>query len=123
MEAHVLSTYPEEGCGVLIGGKNKKVEKIIPLKNVFPESRERRFSFDPFEFLKAEKQAQKEGLEVIGIFHSHPHHPAYPSSFDLERSWPFYSYLIFSVSKGKILNKNSFILEGKQFEKEEIKLA
>jgi len=37
---------------------------------------------------------------VLGFFHSHPDHPAVPSAFDLERAWPYYSYLIVSLARG-----------------------
>ena len=39
----------------------------------------------------------KENLDILGFYHTHPNHPAIPSSFDINASWPFYSYVILSV--------------------------
>jgi proteasome lid subunit RPN8/RPN11 len=39
-------------------------------------------------------------LDVVGWYHSHPDHPAWPSEFDREHAWPWYSYIIVSVDKG-----------------------
>ena len=38
------------------------------------------------------------GLEVVGFFHSHPNHPATPSTFDRERAWGSYVYVIVHVT-------------------------
>jgi len=60
--------------------------------------------------LEAERQARAEGLDVLGIVHSHPDHPAEPSSFDLEHAWPYYSYMIVSVSGGAAADQRSWRL-------------
>ena len=39
---------------------------------------------------------------MLGIFHSHPDHPALPSAFDLEHAWPYYSYVIVSVLQREV---------------------
>ncbi len=68
MERHVLSTYPEEGCGVLIGSKKGTpiIVDVIPLKNVASELRTRRYRFDPLEFMKASEVAEEDGIRYSG---------------------------------------------------------
>jgi len=47
---------------------------------------------------------------VVGFFHSHPDHPASPSAFDLEHAWPYYSYLIVSVGRGRVADARAWRL-------------
>jgi proteasome lid subunit RPN8/RPN11 len=52
----------------------------------------------PRDVLRAERLAGEQGLELLGWYHTHPDHPARPSEFDREHAWPWYSYLILSVT-------------------------
>lgn len=78
--------YPNEGCGLLLGplGKDREVTQIVKLHNVLlDEGRGRfNFSFSPKEFMEAQLAAEKQNLDVVGIFHSHPDHPPRPSPTD-----------------------------------------
>ncbi len=103
IHAHLCGAYPEEGCGVLLGreaGQWREVERVMGFDNRREDSRANRYLIAPEQFLEADRAAREAGLEVIGIFHSHPDHPAAPSAFDLEHAWPYYSYLIVSVERG-----------------------
>jgi proteasome lid subunit RPN8/RPN11 len=103
LHAHLAAAYPGEGCGVLVGldrGGARRIERAIGCANLAPETPERRYLIAPGEFLAADHAARADGLEVLGFFHSHPDHPALPSAFDLERAWPYYSYLIVSLAGG-----------------------
>ncbi len=113
MSQHVLATYPEEGCGVLIGSKEKSyvVHDALPLKNVAAEMRNRRYRLDPLEFLKISKSVEANGHQVIGIFHSHPHHPSVPSEYDLNNAWPNLSYVILAIDGQKVKSIQSWRLE------------
>ena len=72
---------------------------------------------DPLDYLKAERFAEKEGLTIIGIYHSHPDHPAIPSLYDLEFAQPFFSYFIHSITSGKMTDTKSYrLLHGKFIE-------
>ena len=104
IHAQLSQAYPEEGCGVMLGnvqGESRDVERVIVFENQREDSRHNRYLISPAQLLAAEKEARANGLEVIGFFHSHPDHPACPSAFDLEHAWPYYSYLIVSVERGK----------------------
>jgi proteasome lid subunit RPN8/RPN11 len=103
LNAHLAAAYPGEGCGVLVGreqGGGRRIERAIGCANLAVETPEQRYLIAPGEFLAADHAARGDGLEVLGFFHSHPDHPAVPSAFDLERAWPYYSYLIVSLAHG-----------------------
>lgn len=76
---------PYESCGVLIGtthGNIANVEKVIPITNI----RRTRVSFelDPIQFYNAWRDAENNGRDIVGIYHTHPNYPAVPSLWDRE---------------------------------------
>jgi proteasome lid subunit RPN8/RPN11 len=73
---------------------------LFPLLNRREDSPRNRFSVTAADVLDAEKAARKQGMEVVGWYHSHPDHPAQPSEYDREHAWPWYSYVIVSVNGG-----------------------
>jgi proteasome lid subunit RPN8/RPN11 len=108
--------YPDECCGILLGklevDKSKTVYSLLPVSNAREEKdKHNRFLITPDELMRAEFHARKNKLDVLGFYHSHPDHPAAPSGFDLEHAWPFYSYIIVSVAKGKAEDFTSWELE------------
>jgi proteasome lid subunit RPN8/RPN11 len=80
------AAYPFEGCGLLLGplAKERQVQRIVMLRNVLRDEGRGRFdfSFSPKEFMEAQMAAEKQNLDVVGIFHTHPDHPAIPSKTD-----------------------------------------
>lgn len=128
VHSHLCRAYPEEGCGVLLGrdlGGDREVERVVGFDNVREDSRHNRYLIAPEQFLAAEREARRLGLDVIGFFHSHPDHPSRPSAFDLEHAWPFYSYLIVSVERGRVKDAHSWRLtdDRSRFETEDLELA
>ncbi len=102
---HGQQDYPFECCGALLGSSDndsgKTVRRVLPISNARSGTeKHNRFTILPEEMLRCELQAQKENMEVLGFYHSHPDHPAEPSEYDREHAWPFYSYIIVSVQKG-----------------------
>lgn len=113
MNAHLLSTYPEEGCGVMLGTEQqgtREVVRVIAFENRREDSRHNRYTIAPEQFLAAEQSARASGLDLLGFYHSHPDHPARPSAFDLENAWPYYSYVIVSVEQGRVADTRSWRL-------------
>jgi proteasome lid subunit RPN8/RPN11 len=106
--------YPEEGAGLILGradGRSRRATGLIHRPNSFaPESRGRRYAIDPRQMMEAEDQAESLGVDIVGVFHSHPDHPARPSDFDLAWAMPWYSYIITSVSQGKAIESRSWRL-------------
>jgi proteasome lid subunit RPN8/RPN11 len=114
IRAHLESVYPDEGAGFLLGyqdGELRTVESALPQPNEFEEDqRGRRYLIEPKDMLAAEKYADEHGYQILGIFHSHPDHPAEPSSYDLEWSLPWFSYVITSVESGKAVTTRGWRL-------------
>jgi len=101
---HVRSSYPEEGCGVLIGkvdGEERSVVKVRSTRNTHPDRRNR-YTIDPVTIFHAERGAESEGLELIGVFHSHPDRPVEPSGHDRDGAWGSLTFMIIAVSKGVV---------------------
>ncbi len=122
--AHVEKAYPEEGAGFLIGEEGQ-VQEIIALSNAREDgARHNRFLFTPEDYLKAELQAERLGLSLIGVFHSHPDCPNIPSEYDREWAQPFFSYIITRVDQGKAVNSRSWkLLEDRsKYEEEQIEI-
>jgi len=125
MNAHVEKAYPEEGAGFLIG-EGSEVKEIVPLSNSREDgARHNRFLFTPQDFLQAELKAERLGLDLIGVFHSHPDCPNVPSDYDREWAQPFFSYIITRVDNGKAVNSRSWkLLEDRSnYEEEEIEIS
>ncbi|MBI5560102.1 MAG: M67 family metallopeptidase [Deltaproteobacteria bacterium] len=121
---HSKEAYPHECCGVLAGKieEGKKVVRVYRARNTNEERSCDRYSLDPSELLKIEKDAKAGGFDIIGIYHSHPDHPARPSTFDRERGWPEYSYIIVSVRGGRDTEVKSwtFAEKNEPFREEDI---
>ena len=125
MNAHVERAYPEEGAGFLIG-KEGEVREILALSNSREDgARHNRFLFTPEDYLQAEMKAEALGLDLIGVFHSHPDSPNIPSEYDREWAQPFFSYIITRVDQGKAVNSRSWRLveDRSRYEEEEIKIT
>jgi proteasome lid subunit RPN8/RPN11 len=96
--------HPVEACAMLFGELSKNeaaVEKVEVAENRLRSTT--RFEVDPAKVAAAITEAEKEGYEFIGLFHSHPA-PAAPSSVDLKymRLWGDALWLILSSTDGKL---------------------
>ncbi len=110
---HGRESYRDEACGVMLGrvhGELKDVLSVAPLVNSRKDERHRRFVVTPEDYRRAEAEAASRRLTLVGFYHSHPDHPAYPSSYDLEHAFPYFSYVIVSVRNGEPGQLRSFVL-------------
>jgi len=124
MVAHAQDTYPNECCGAMLGmidGERKNVSVAIELDNAFDGGQEERYELRPEDLLQADREARRQGMDLIGIFHSHPDCDAYFSETDLKNSCPWYSFVVLSVKRGAFDHANSFLPNAEQTaaEKEE----
>ncbi|MGB4872225.1 MAG: M67 family metallopeptidase, partial [Candidatus Promineifilaceae bacterium] len=116
MKAHGAKSYPFEGCGLLLGRTENGVnivEGILPAANTWPVEGEKpvRFQISADDMLKAEMEAMRRDLDIIGVFHSHPDHPPVASPRDLAwATWPGYSYIITQVWEGEATYSQSWQL-------------
>lgn len=112
---------PIEACALLFGKTSKTtylVKKVVVATNVLNSTVE--FAINPQFFVVELKKAEKEGLELIGFFHSHPA-KAYPSAVDLEnmKLWTNTLWLIFSLTEDEIA---AYMLQYNVLEKIELKI-
>lgn len=104
IRSHGEAGYPEEICGFLLGtvrdGSNV-VSDIARVDNEQDTNRERRYLIPPDAFREAQRTAAERDLNIVGIYHSHPDHPAQPSETDLQQAtFSGYTYAIVSVAGG-----------------------
>ncbi|MGE0462669.1 MAG: M67 family metallopeptidase [Vicinamibacterales bacterium] len=99
IRAHGREVYPHECCGAMLG-RDGEVTEAWPLPNTTEEGPRRRFLVRPADYRAAEERARRNGVELLGFYHSHPDHPARPSQYDLDHAWPVFSYVILSVVDG-----------------------
>ena len=97
------SQNPNESCALLFGNKENDqlvVKEVFPAENI--EDSPVNFTISNEQLIRGYDEAEKKGLEVIGIFHSHPNSEPYPSETDKKFmeinpvAWVIYS----DISKG-----------------------
>jgi proteasome lid subunit RPN8/RPN11 len=122
---HAAVAYPQECCGLIVGkisGETKQTIAVYPMPNTWTEdvttpsshSMRDRYAIDPAAMLDVIKQSRSQGLEIIGIYHSHPDHPAIPSECDRQLAWSHYAYLIVSVDRGEPVTQLCWCLDRQQ---------
>jgi len=88
------------------GGASASI--AVPLENAYHGSQKDRYQIRPEDLLAADRQARRAGLELIGIYHSHPDCDAYFSETDLKNSCPWYSFVVVSIREGRFDHAKSF---------------
>lgn len=112
MVSHAEQMYPHECCGAMLGhidGDKKTITEAVPLENASTGERRQRYELRPEDLIRAEQSARDRGLDLIGIFHSHPDCDAYFSETDLRNSCPWFSFVVLSIKSGKFDHANSFL--------------
>lgn len=98
MLAHAAFCHPDECCGLLAGDGGGLVRFVYALTNAEPSPIT--YTIDAREHFGALQHAERNGWELIGAFHSHPHGPPRPSATDLARAAePDWAYVIVSEQR------------------------
>ena len=112
---HAKRESPLECCGIL-SGKEKTVQKAFELKNT--EESPVLYSMSPQEQIKAFEEMEKESMDMIAIYHSHPHTIPFPSETDVKLTfYPDVSSIIISLKE-----KENPVMKAFQIRKEAIYL-
>ena len=119
-----LQTFPDECCGFFFGRETDEgriVTRSVVVNNSKEGDRRRRFEIAAKDYLHAERFADENDLQLLGVYHSHPNHPAIPSEHDRVAAQPYFSYIIVSVMENQIADIRSWQLNDNfQFEEEKI---
>ena len=110
--------HPDEVCGLLIGKREAASFEVVRAtlsRNLETDRTKDRFILSPDDWVAAENQARNDGLDVIGVWHTHPDHPAEPSSTDLAAAWEEYAYVILSVKSDGVVDLRSWQLQRESF--------
>ncbi|MFA5565973.1 MAG: M67 family metallopeptidase [Acidimicrobiia bacterium] len=112
MVAHAFDGLPNEACGLLIGNPaTSEVSSFYPTANAANSSKV--YTVAPLDHLKADRVAEEQGLEIIGVMHSHTHTTAYPSPTDVAQAPdPGWHYLIVSLRESEPALRSYRIEEG-----------
>lgn len=108
--------YPAECCGLLIGRAAEEryfVASAYPCRNLKADEAAR-YEVDPRDFLRADRLAREQGLDVIGAYHSHPDQPPAPSPVDAREALQGFVYVIVEVRAGKASELRSWLCTGDQ---------
>ena len=113
MYIHAETVYPEECCGFLFGAEVdgfRKIIDVVEVPNQESSRRDHRFLISPRYYRKAEAHARKQGMKLLGFYHSHPDHKALPSQYDIEHGLPWFVSVIISVTGGTASHMTAWVL-------------
>ncbi len=126
LETWIGGGYPEETCGLLIGRSHlgrTEAARATHARNLARERARDRYDLDPQDYLAADVAAREAGLEIVGVWHSHPDHPAEPSETDRMAAWEGWSYVIVEVTQAGARTLRSWRLSGERFVEEPVSSA
>jgi len=115
--------YPFEACGLLLGchvERRTEVVEVREARNLDVTRARDRYELDPADHLAAEDAARARGLDVVGVWHSHPDHAARPSTTDRVHARSGWSYAIVAVDARGAYELRAWRLERQRFVEEEV---
>jgi len=99
MVNHALREAPLECCGIL-AGKGRTVRRMYEMRNT--DGSRTTYLMPPEEQLEVFREIEKEGLDMVAIYHSHPHTIPFPSERDVRLAfYPEVAYIIISLKEGR----------------------
>jgi proteasome lid subunit RPN8/RPN11 len=109
---HAYGGLPDEACGLLAGEPGSDTATVFyPCRNAAASSRV--YTVDPRDHLRADRDAEGRGLEIIGVVHSHTHTEAYPSPTDVAQApVPSWHYVIVSLKRESPVLRSYRIVDG-----------
>lgn len=114
--AEAEKAKPAEACGLLAGELDGiDVQAVYPCRNAAPaEKQDLIYELDSTDFLKADREAQGNGWEIIGVYHSHTHTEALPSPTDIAQAPdPSWHYILVSLRLPTPVVRSFSIVDGK----------
>jgi proteasome lid subunit RPN8/RPN11 len=99
MAAMAYAAYPLEGCGLLVGHLSSgRVERFVRCRNAAESAKV--YTLEPLDHLRAERAAESDGLDIVGVVHSHTHSEPFPSPTDVTQAPdPAWHYVIVGLKR------------------------
>lgn len=112
MVRHATEELPNEACGLLAGVLGDDiVSAVYPCTNA--EASPVIYTLDPLDHLRAARDADRHGWEIVGVYHSHTHTEAYPSPTDVTKAPdPEWHYVLVSLLDDEEVVRSFHIVEG-----------
>jgi proteasome lid subunit RPN8/RPN11 len=112
MIAHAFDCLPEEACGLMAGDYGgTAAPRFFPCRNAAASAK--LYTVDTRDMLRADREAEDDGMEIVGVMHSHTHTDAYPSPTDIgqavDSNW---HYLIVSLKYDDPVVRSYHIADG-----------
>ncbi len=112
IEAWAVESHPRESCGLLIGTRSPGRTLVLDVSRARNlDHAADRYTIDPIDFLAADTDARASVLEVVGVWHSHPHGGAVPSAIDRAEAHVGWSYVIVATLPGHAWDLRSWRLD------------
>ncbi|MCS6989396.1 MAG: M67 family metallopeptidase [Chloroherpetonaceae bacterium] len=115
VKAHAKAAYPEECCGLLIGCYEEErgirrniVRYVAPCANRWFGDRTQGFEIPAYQRYDIEMTAKELGLSVVGAYHSHTLHGAFPSADDCDSMAIYQTMLIVAVKMGVVQEARAY---------------
>ena len=113
MVGHCLDGLPLEACG-LLGGQPNPARALVCYPTGNAAASAKLYTVEPRDFLRADRDAEGRGMEIIGVFHSHTHTDAYPSPTDVAQAPdPGWHYVLVSLRDIAPVVRSFRIVDGK----------
>ena len=110
--AQALDEAPLECCGLLAGDPaTGEVRRYFRCTNAAASARV--YTVEARNQLRATRTAEDDGLDIIGVLHSHTHTPPYPSRTDITQAPdPTWHYAIISLADAEPSLRSFRIVDG-----------
>lgn len=114
--------YPLEACGLIAGPESGDFAvRFYPCRNTAESAKV--YTIDPADHLRAERDAEDRGWEIVGVVHSHTHTEPYPSPTDVAQAPdPTWHYVIVSL-KRDVPELRSYRIVAGEIQEEQVELA
>ena len=112
MVAHTLDGLPLEACGLLAAAPGADLaEAVFPCRNAAESAR--LYEVHPLDHLRADRDAEGRGLQIVGVYQSHTHTDAYPSPTDVRQAPdPEWHYVLVSLREAEPMVRSYRIVDG-----------
>ena len=95
LQAHAQGEPDHERCG-LLAGRDGVIARVLHAHNIAGDPATQ-YEIAPAELFQLMREIRSSGLQLLGIYHSHPHGANEPSRTDIARAYyPDATYFIIS---------------------------